>query len=349
MSRKVAAHRLANQEGVKQSGIASYMPADPEGNRIDQVKASFIRLVESRALHLPLPGSGRTIVRWNYLAEVASDDLCVARLCEAHLDAGAILAELHGPVPPRRSRWGVWAAHPAQPSLFAHRVGDEWQLNGTKPFCSGARVCTHALVSADANDGYRLFAVELSNGISPRKGTWPAVGMAASDSLTVDFDQVAAIGVGGSNDYLHRPGFWYGASAVAACWYGGAVGLARSLVKAHFDRPLGPHALAHLGAVDAALHSFANNMRDHAEEVDQDPLDKIGAAEIRARQLRHQSELVAMDVMDRVRRALGARPLVHDARHAALAADLPVYLAQSHGESDLEILGKLVAERGTLS
>ena len=281
------------------------------------------------------------------LAEIAADDLCVARLSEAHLDAMAILAELHGPVPPRVSRWGVWAAHPAQPSLVAHRVGDEWQLSGTKPFCSGARICTHALVSADADDGYRLFAVELGNGVSPRLGTWPAVGMAACDSLTVDFDQVRAVRVGAANDYLRRPGFWYGASAVAACWYGGALGLARSFMLAHRDNRLGAHGLAHLGAVDAALHSIANDMRVLAEEVDRDPLDKSRTAEIRARQFRQQSEVVAIDVIDRVRRALGARPLVHDARHAALAADLPVYLAQSHSESDLERLGKLVVEKGT--
>ena len=337
---------LQSPDYTTQSSNAPFARSEHDERRFDRVNASFTRLVESHAMNLPLPGSGRTILRWTSLAEVAADDLCVARLFEAHLDAMAILAELHGPVPPRGSRWGVWAAHPAQPSLVAHRVGDAWHLSGTKPFCSGARICTHALVSADADDGYRLFAVELGKGVSPRLGTWPAVGMAASDSLTVDFDQVRAVVVGASNDYLRRPGFWYGAIAVASCWYGGALGLARSLLCAHRDYTLGAHALVHLGAVDAALHSLANDMRVLADEVDRDPLDQATTAEIRARQFRQQGEVVAMDVVDRVRRALGARPLVHDARHAALAADLPVYVAQSHSESDLEKLGKLVVENG---
>ena len=43
--------------------------------------------------------------------------------------------------------------------------------------------------------------------------------------------------------------------------------------------------------------------------------------------------------MDRVGRALGPAPLAHDAEHAALVADLTVYIRQHHGESDLERIG----------
>ena len=42
---------------------------------------------------------------------------------------------------------------------------------------------------------------------------------------------------------------------------------------------------------------------------------------------------------------LGAGPLSRDARHAALTADLPVYLRQSHAEADLAGLGELARER----
>jgi hypothetical protein len=322
--------------------------SQPVDSHVDRVATGFAELVNEGALNLPFPGRGHTFERWMVLAAVAADDLCVARLAEAHVDALAILDDLGGFDSPPHSRWGVWAAHPPAPApaLVALDSDDGWRLVGSKPFCSGATSCTHALVTADADDGYRLFAVDLSY-VRPRLGTWPAVGMAASDSLTVDFEDVPANAVGEPNAYLERPGFWFGASAVAACWYGGAVGLARALVAANEQRALGPHALAHLGAVDAALHSLRTAFVVLADEIDGDPFDVSGFAELRAMELRAHAEVVALDVLERVGRALGARPLCGDARHAALAADLPVYVRQSHAESDLERLGTLVLEEGT--
>ena len=314
-------------------------------DRVAAVAMAFADLVDTGALDLPLPGSGRTRERWSALAGIAEDDLCVARLAEAHVDALAVLAEVGQPAPAGGSRWGLWAAHPPAPALTAQVVDATWLLTGSKPWCSGARACTHALVSADAPDGYRLFAVDLTHTI-PRLGTWSAVGMAGSDSLEVDFPEVAVEAVGGPGDYLNRPGFWHGAMAVAACWYGGAVGLARTLAKAAVQRPLGPHALAHLGAIDASLAALSTGFDAAATLIDADPNNNEGRAEVRAGQLRAQCEAGALEVLERVGRALGAAPLCRDPRHAALAADLPVYLRQSHAESDLARLGQLVVERG---
>ena len=42
-------------------------------------------------------------------------------------------------------------------------------------------------------------------------------------------------------------------------------------------------------------------------------------------------------------RALGAGPLCRDAHFARLAADLPVFLRQSHAERDQAVLGGIVA------
>ena len=320
-------------------------PAAPVAPRVAEVTKQFGAAVESARLDLPLPGRGRTLERWRALLDLAAEDLCVARLAEAHLDALAILAELQGPPAPAGSRWGVWAAHPPSPSLVARPDGASWLLDGTKPWCSGARACTHALVTADAPDGYRLFAVDLT-GARPVPGTWHAVGMAGSDSLDVEFAGVAAQPVGGPGAYLDRPGFWHGAMAVAAVWHGGAVGVARALLDTASRRPLGPHALAHLGAVDAALSAVTVALEVAAAQVDADPEDAAGGARLTAQRLRAQTERTATEVLDRVGRALGAGPLCRDARHAALTADLPVYLRQSHAEADLAGLGVLVLERG---
>src|SRR5277367_3632274 len=117
---------------------------------------AFTAAVESGRLDLPLPGSGRTRERWARLADLAAEDLSLVRLGEGHADAVAILAELGGPPPRPGRRWGVWAASPPGPKVTAVRRDGGWLLHGTKQYCSGARVCTDALVTAAAEDGPRL-------------------------------------------------------------------------------------------------------------------------------------------------------------------------------------------------
>src|SRR5690348_11195870 len=186
----------------------------------------------------------------------------------------AALAELGGLArPPAGSRWGVWAAQPPGPRLMASRAHGGWRLDGTKQYCSGARSLTHALVTAVAPDGSRLFTVS-TQGLVPVPGSWPATGMAASDTLDVEFTDVPAEPVGGPGGYTGRPGFAHGGAGVAACWYGGARGVGQTLLTAAAKRDVGPHALAHLGAVDVALHTARGALARAAAEIDADPADR---------------------------------------------------------------------------
>ncbi|MFF5249298.1 acyl-CoA dehydrogenase [Streptosporangium sp. NPDC000095] len=310
-----------------------------------EVERGFVAEVESGRLELPLPGAGRTRLRWEALAALARRDLSLARLCEGHTDAVAILAELAGPAPAAGSRWGVWAAQPPGPSLSARPVATGWRLSGTKRYCSGARVCTHALVTAQTPDGHRLFAVAVED-LRPVEGSWPATGMAASDTLDVRFDDVAGEPVGPVEGYVRRRGFHQGGAGVAACWYGGAKGVAEALLAAAGEREVGPHALAHLGAVDVALRTAKAALEEAADEIDADPRDLKNAGRTRSLRLKALVEAVATDVMGRVGRALGAGPLGHDAAHGRRVADLTVYLRQHHAERDLAALGAIVAEQG---
>jgi hypothetical protein len=309
---------------------------------------AFIAAVAAGRLELPLPGHGRTRVRWAGLADLAESDLSLARLGEGHADALAILAELSGPAPVPDSRWGVWAAMPPGPSLSAEQQDGTWWLDGTKQYCSGARVCTHVLVTATTADGVRLFAAETGHeGVRPVPGSWPAVGMAGSDTLDVRFGRVPAEPVGAPGGYVARPGFSHGGVGVAACWYGGARGVARALATTARQRDIGPHGFAHLGAVDIALRSAAAALDQAADEIDDDPLDRKDAGARRALRVRTLTEAVATEVLARVGRALGAGPLGHDGDHAQRVADLTVYLRQHHAEKDLEQLGRLVAQEGS--
>jgi hypothetical protein len=65
---------------------------------------AFAATVESGRLNLMQPGSSATRERWAAFADLAGEDLSLARLAEGHADAVAILAELGGPRPQPGSR-----------------------------------------------------------------------------------------------------------------------------------------------------------------------------------------------------------------------------------------------------
>jgi hypothetical protein len=296
---------------------------------------------------LPLPGHGATADRLRGLAALGRADLVACRLGEGHADAVAIRAELgdaeHEQNPGGGERWGVWAAAPS--SVRAEHGPDGWRLTGDRPWCSGAAWCTDALVTVAADDGIRLFAVrnQLPHA-QPLDGTWLAVGMAGSDSRTIRFTDAPARPVGSPGAYVDRPGFWHGGVGVAACWFGGAQGVGDTLIDAARRRDLGPHALAHLGAVDVALGAARAVLEEAAARIDANPRTDAHRLALR---VRSTVEAAATEVIDRVGRALGAGPLCRDGDHARRVADLTVYLRQSHAEGDLEQLGRLLVAEGS--
>jgi len=205
-------------------------------------------------------------------------------------------------------------------------------------------------VTASVGQLCRLFLVDVQvTGISVVPDTWPAVGMAGSQTFDVRFDQVHlqdGAAVGGEDFYLNRPGFWHGAIGVAAVWWGGARAAARPLLVRKDGAS--PHRLAHAGAVRARLWSMETTLRTAARRIDQDPSDSRSEARALAAVVRHLVESDASEILERVGRATGAEPLGHDAAHARRVADLTVYLRQSHAEADLAALETHMLDGGTL-
>jgi hypothetical protein len=306
--------------------------------------AQLAQLIAAGQDQLPLPASGLTLQRWQCLARVAHHDLSLAKLYESHTDALAILAELGGPSRPGAS-WGVWCAEPPD-AVVTLRYDDAGQtvISGRKQWCSGATSLSHALISCQDDRGERmLVAVALCDpGVNITHEGWYAVGMAATASVDVLFDDVQAIPVGTPGEYLSRPGFWYGGAGIAACWYGAAQALAEYLHSAARAQPKPePHRLAHLGETDIALSAAAALLRATAASIDRAPGAFAGRIAMRARLA---VEAAATEVLRHATRALGAGPLCRDARFARLAADLPVFLRQSHAERDLATLGSLLTQ-----
>ena len=301
------------------------------------------RWLDSGALDLPLPGGGETARRWHRLAELAEVDVVAARLAEAHADALAIMAELGVSESKNGLLWGVWAAESRDAVLGARGDDGATTLDGTKVWCSGAGLCTRALVTARLDSGERgLFAVDLGHpGVRPLPSGWRNPGMAESDTRSVQFSGVPAIPVGQPGEYLSRPGFWHGAIGVAACWLGGARAVAAPLYERAAEESADPHSRMHLGVVDAALAAGEAMLDSAAVAIDEDPLNRKGMAEVIARRTRAVVETAVDEAITRTGRALGPVPLCQDAQHAKRVADLTVYVRQSHAERDLERLGQL--------
>jgi hypothetical protein len=305
------------------------------------------QFIEKEAVDLPLPGSGRTRQRFEALAAAAAADLSVGRLVEGHVDALAILAEADMAAH-EDAIYGVWAARSRHGVTLAIPVDSGWLLGGQKPFCSGIGIIDRVLVTAEAPDGYRLFDIDPEEqvvAVDPH--SWPAVGMADSASETLDFGGPVierSQAVGGPGFYTARPGFWFGAAGVAACWYGGAVGLVDHLLAGVAPEP-GDHVLADLGRAISHVEAMRSALQESARGIDADPMDNEAGARLRALTVRQIVHDLSLNVLAAVAAAGGARPLCHDAAQARRAADLYVYLAQHHGGADAADIGRLALGR----
>jgi len=308
---------------------------------------------------IPLPGHGRTLARWQLFATIAATQGTVAiKLFEAHADALAILAEVAGATPAPATQWAVWAAEPpdarvrvsAAPDPDTRHLaadsgiarGEAVRLNGRKAWCSGAGSVSHAVLTChDDSDNALLAVIDVRGpGVTVTTDGWHAVGMAGTASGDVLLHDCPALRIGGPRAYLDRPGFWHGGAGIAACWYGAALPLAeavRETVRKHDD----PHAGAHLGAIDGDLRAAAALLRETAAWIDAHPAEDAFVAALR---VRTAVEAAVQRVLHRAGNVLGAGPLCRNARLAALYADLPVFLRQSHAERDLAALGRALRD-----
>ena len=306
--------------------------------------AALARLVDAGWGELPLPGSGGTLARWRALATVGEHDLVLAKLLESHADALAILHELRGQACTSPGQtWAVWCAEPPDRRLeIRHGNSDEVTLHGAKAWCSAADWVSHAVVSGWNEQGEPCLAAVkmLQPEVRVTEQGWHAAGMAGTCSVDVQFDGARAIVLGEPRAYTDRPGFMHGAAGVAACWYGGAVGIARRLHGLARRRQEDVFVQAHLGAVDVALAQAASSLREAAAHIDAAPSD---GGTVPVRRARLAVEAAVQAVLEHAPRALGAGPLCKDAGLARLFADLPVYIRQSHAERDLAAHGLGIA------
>lgn len=304
------------------------------------------RLRELAVEELPLPGGGATAARHQRLFEVGREDLSLAKLAEAHWDAVAILMEA-GREPQPGAVYGVWASEIPTQALALDSSTPTLSLVGTKPFCSGLGIVDRALVTV-TEPTHVLMDIDLheqENRIEMDTKMWATEAFRSTNtgSLKLDGYRVTELNVIGPTDfYLSRPGFWYGACGPAACWVGGAAGLASFAKKTKKDNP---HILAHIGAMDATLWMMQAALEKAGNEIDRSTGD-LEEGQVLALRLRHVVEQGCSDILHRFTRALGPHPLAMNTEISIRRLELELYLCQSHAERDLEQIGRVAYRLG---
>ena len=326
---------------------------------------ALLELAQEAGRKWPKPGEGSTGLLWELLATVAAVDVAAARVFEPHLDALAILAQA-GHDPARASgAWGVFAAEGPGMRLAAERDGSGLVLTGSKPWCSLAPLLDHAVVTAHTDDGGRAaFAVDLRQaGVTCEEPEWVARGLQEIPSGTVRFSSVPAEPLQGNNWYFSRPGFAWGGMGVAACWLGGAVGVARnyrdSLNAGRLSgREPDQVALAALGELDRTLTSALAVLAETAEGIDrwgERPAERVSSQQGNAGQVSPWSNALrvrgtCVAAVERVLSVVGSNrgpgPLAFDRTYAKRMADLALYVRQHHGMRDDAQLGTLTLKGG---
>lgn len=316
---------------------------------------ALLALARQAGKEWPRPGEGTTGLLWELLATVAAIDVAAARVFEPHLDALAILAQAGHDPAHATGTWGVFAAEGQGSRLEAEARGSSVFLTGSKPWCSLAPLLDHAVVTAHTDDGGRAaFAVDLRHaGVTCGNPAWVARGLREIPSGPVRFDRVPAEPLQGTNWYFSRPGFAWGGMGVAACWLGGAVGIARDYRDSLRAGTLSGRepdqiALASLGELDRILSAALQYLAGTAEGIDRREQGSTGhgtagqaSAWSDALRVRGTCAAAVERVLSVVGSNRGPAPLAFDEKYAKRTADLALYVRQHHGMRDDAQLGAL--------
>ncbi len=126
-------------------------------------------------------------------------------------------------------------------------------------------------------------------------------------------------------------------------WFGAAVSLGRTLLRAAETREPDQLGFAWLGETDRLLRGLRVQLDDAADRIDAGTSDWALAQSVRG-----NTANTCWRILEICGEALGPGPLAFDAEHARRVADLTMYLRQHHGARDDAAHGTdlLAAARG---
>ncbi len=285
------------------------------------------------------------------LYAVGRRDLPLGRLFEGHIDAVQIVLR-YGAQSQRIALTNALAAGAVLGVWGAALEGEPLRLSsglltGGKSYASGADICTHALVTADADDGQQLILIELNaNPPTIDRAWWRTVGMQRSGSHIVLWND-ANIGpaqlIGQPNAYAREPWFSGGALRFAAVQAGGVAALfdhTRTHLLAR-NRAGNPHQAGRLAELLRLAEAAAASVRRAAKMWFNAPDDAIRLAWVAA------ARVAVLEAGERAcvvaEQAVGLQGRFATHPLAAATTDLATYLRQSAPDAQRMAVGNAAA------
>ncbi len=288
---------------------------------------------------LPLPGSGDTSQRFRALRQMSAKNPSVGRLLEAHCDAQAIFTDANVVIP-ANSALAVWASSSIS-RVTAQTTRYGLLLNGTQNFCGGAGIIDGALMTVSCKEGERLVFVRMNQeGVTVDLSTWKTTAFSDASIGTVRLTNVEIADtelVGHPHFYSARPGFWWGAVGVAACW----AGITDRVIDMQRLRSTRCDEIA---AVSLGLQSALCWGIDASLDVAARIIDRRSSesAQVPALSARYQIAVAAGTILRSVENEAGPGPLAFNPGWVQAVSELRMALGQHHGDRDLRDLGNLI-------
>jgi alkylation response protein AidB-like acyl-CoA dehydrogenase len=333
-------------------------------------EAAFRQLAVSGALAIPVPDPvdehGRRASfaeEWRVLRAVAHADGSVGRILDGHFN-GVERLSLLAPEPLRSAelgavaagelRLGVWGADPIPGEGEPARLVDGPKgvaLSGVKTFCSGSTGLDRALVlvRGDAPGPPLLAYVDLSSGVEIDASWFRGVGMRASESHRVVFDEAPVLAVFGEpGELVREPYLSRDAIRTAVTW----AGMSDTAVDATLDvlaAKAGSKVPDDLVSLAAGRMLTARGTIDRwlayaAELADGNPasLPEVST------QLRQAVASSSREILDEAARAVGSYPFTVSGPLDRARRDLELFLLQHRLEPALVRRGRrAISERGS--
>jgi len=295
-----------------------------------------------------------------HLSAIGRGDLSVGRIFEGHGNA-LLLIDLFGTAGQRSEArrlvgsgalLGTWNTdHPEDPVRI-----EGARLAGRKSFASGAGGLSHALVTAETDDGRVMVLVALE-GRPVDHGWWHPMGMRASCSHVVDLNGAPVTSdtlIGRPGDYLRQPWLTAGAIRFAAVQAGGMHALL-DIVVAHLsetrrlDQPYQQHRIGRMAMAVQSAYGWLGEAAvawragcPRPASVEAAWSDAALAAVATALATRMAIEREALALLEDAERSVGAAGLIAPHPLERVMRDLRTYLRQPNPDEALAHLGEAV-------
>lgn len=282
---------------------------------------------------------------WSNLVEgliaLGRTDIPLARLTEGHVDALRIHREA-GTVPVPESCYGVWASRSHRTGIRGKPDGDDWVLDGTLHFASGAGLLDRALIPVWVDPEHQVLLDVPVRGW-PFVDDWRTRAMELSRSFSATLSRQRSCGrpIGEVGFYLDRRGFFLGGIGVAAVWAGGAGRVRDLLLRALPGEHRTPAQTVRLGAVRSELATALALCRAVAGCLDRKLLGSTLDGRTVATECRAGAAGAVRRLLDQARIAVGPAGLAHDEDLTRAVDDLALYVAQQNPDGDAAYLGGL--------